>query len=101
MMFGFFFFTIYENINQPENEQKECYYRKTVNFLLKATIRGLLVESPKVLNIPRMRQGFSLFCLKFVIFAIPRRALLNLVLASRVWGFSLLGGVFLELGRRA
>ena len=62
-----FFFTIYENINQAENEHKDCYYSKTVYFLLKATIRGLLVESPEVLNVPRMWKGFSLFCLKFVV----------------------------------
>ena len=36
-------------------------------FLLNATIRGLLVESPEVLSVPRMLQGFSLFCLKFVV----------------------------------
>ena len=42
----FFFLTICENIIQAKNELKECYYSKTVNFLLKATIRGLLVESP-------------------------------------------------------
>ena len=35
------------------------------------------------------------------LFAIPRRALPSLVLASRVWVLSLLAGVFLELGRRA
>ena len=52
---GFFFFlTICENITQAENEHKECYYSKTMNFLLKDTIRGLLVESLEVLNAPRM-----------------------------------------------
>ena len=61
-LFFFFFFTICENINH-----KDCYYSKTVNFFLKATIRGLLVETPEVLSIPRMWQGFSLFCLKFVV----------------------------------
>ena len=58
---------ICENINQAENEHKECYYSKIMNFLLKATIRGLLVESLEVLDVPRMWQGFSLFCLKFVV----------------------------------
>ena len=58
---------IYENINQAKNEHKECYYSKTVDFLLKSTIRGLLVESPEVLNVLRMWQGFSLFCLKFIV----------------------------------
>ena len=58
---------ICENIIQAENELKECYYSKYVNFLLKATIRGLLVESPKVFSVLRMWQGFSLFRLKFVI----------------------------------
>ena len=62
-----FFLTICENINQAENEHKECYYSKAVNFLLKATIRGLLVESPKVLSVPRMRKGFSFSYLKFVV----------------------------------
>ena len=51
---GFFFLTICENITQAENEHKECYYSKTMNFLLKDTIRGLLVESLEVLNAPRM-----------------------------------------------
>ena len=46
---------------------KDCYYNKTVNFLLKATIRGLLVETPEVLSIPRVWHGFSLLCLKFVV----------------------------------
>ena len=46
---------------------KDCFYNKTMNFLLKATIRGLLVETPKVLSIPRVWQGFSLLCLKFVV----------------------------------
>ena len=46
---------------------KACYYNKTVNFLLKATIRGLLVETPKVLSVPRVWQGFSFICLKFVV----------------------------------
>ena len=46
---------------------KDCYYNKTVNFLLKATIRGLLVEMLEVLSIPRVWQGFSLLCLKFVV----------------------------------
>ena len=36
-------------------------------FLLKATIRGLLVESLEVLNVLRMWQGFSLLRLKFVV----------------------------------
>ena len=63
----FVFLTICENIIQAENEHKDCYYSKTVNFLLKATIQGLLVESPEVLSVPRMWQGFSLFCLKFVV----------------------------------
>ena len=67
MMFFYFFLTIYENINQAENEHKDCYYRKTVNFILKATIRGLLVESSEVLSVPRMWQGFSFFCLRFVV----------------------------------
>ena len=62
-----FFFTNCENITQAKNELKECYYSKTVNFLLKVTIRGLLIESPEVLSVPRMWQGFSLFCLKFVV----------------------------------
>ena len=65
--FFFFFFMIRENITQAKNELKECYYSKTVNFLLKVTIRGLLIESPEVLSVPRMWQGFSLFCLKFVV----------------------------------
>ena len=63
----FFFSTICENINQAEKEHKDCYYSKTVNFLLKATIRGVLVESLEVLSVPRMWQGFSLFYLKFVV----------------------------------
>ena len=46
---------------------KDCYYNKTVNFLLKATIRGLLVETPEVLSIPKVWQGFSLLCLKFIV----------------------------------
>ena len=46
---------------------KDCYYNKTVNFLLKATIQGLLVETPEVLSVPRVWQGFSLLCLKFVV----------------------------------
>ena len=46
---------------------KDCCYNKIVNFLLKATIRGLLVETPEVLIVPRVRQGFSLLYLKFVI----------------------------------
>ena len=46
---------------------KDCYYNKTMNFLLKAKIRGLLVETPEVLNVPRVWQGFSLICLKFVV----------------------------------
>ena len=46
---------------------KDCYYNKTVNFLLKATIRGLLVETPEVLSIPRVWKGFSLLNLKFVV----------------------------------
>ena len=66
-LFDVFFLTICENINQAENEHKDCYYSKTVNFLLKVIIRGLLVESPEVLSVPRMWQGFSLLCLKFVI----------------------------------
>ena len=52
--FLFFFLTICENIIQVENELKECYYSKTVNFLLKATIRGLLVESLEVFRVLRM-----------------------------------------------
>ena len=66
-VFFFFFLTICENITQAENELKECYYSKTVHFLLKATIQGLLIESPEVLSVPRMWQGFSFFCLKFVV----------------------------------
>ena len=46
---------------------KDCYYNKTVNFLLKATIRGLLVETLEVLSVPSVWQGFSLLCLKFVV----------------------------------
>ena len=46
---------------------KDCYYNKTVNFLLKATIRGLLVEAPEVLSVPRVWQDFSLIFLKFVV----------------------------------
>ena len=46
---------------------KDCYYNKTVNFLSKATIRGLLVETPEMLSVPRVWQGFSLFCLKFIV----------------------------------
>ena len=45
----------------------ECYDSKTMNFLLKATIRGLLVEFLEVLSVPRVWQGFSLLCLKFVV----------------------------------
>ena len=33
---------------------KDCYYNKTMNFLLKATIRGLLVKTLKVLSVPRV-----------------------------------------------
>ena len=62
-LFCFFFFDdLRENINQAENEHKDCYYSKTMNFLLKATIRGLLVETLEVLSVPRMWQGFSLLC---------------------------------------
>ena len=32
---------------------KDCYYNRTVNFLLKATIRGLLVETHEVLSVTR------------------------------------------------
>ena len=46
---------------------KDCYYNKTANFLLKTTIRGLLVETPEVLGVPRVWQGFFLLCLKFVV----------------------------------
>ena len=46
---------------------KDCYCNKTMNFLLKATIRGLLVEMPEVLSVLRVWQGFSLLCLKFVV----------------------------------
>ena len=46
---------------------KDCFYNKTVNFLLKATIRGLLVETPEVLSVPRVWKGFSLLCLNFVV----------------------------------
>ena len=46
---------------------KDCYYNKTVNFLLKTIIWGLLVEMPEVLSIPRVWQGFSLLCWKFVV----------------------------------
>ena len=46
---------------------KDCYYNKTMNFLLKATIRGLLVEMLEVLSVLRVWQGFSLICLKFVV----------------------------------
>ena len=46
---------------------KDCYYKKTMNFLLKATIGGLLVETPEVLSVPKVWQGFSLLCLKFVV----------------------------------
>ena len=46
---------------------KDCYYNKTVNFLLKVTIRGLLVETSEVLSVPRVWQGYSLLCLKFVV----------------------------------
>ena len=46
---------------------KDYYYNKTVNFLLKATIRGLLVETPEVLSVPTAWQGFSLLSLKFVV----------------------------------
>ena len=46
---------------------KDYYYNKTVNFLLKATIRGLLVETLEVLSVPRVWQGFPLLCLKFVV----------------------------------
>ena len=38
---------------------KTIYLSKTVTFLLKATTRGLLVESLEVLGILRMWQGFS------------------------------------------
>ena len=46
---------------------KDCYYNKIVTCLLRATIRGLLVEMPKVLSVPRVWKGFSLLCLKFVV----------------------------------
>ena len=46
---------------------KDCYYNKTVNSLLKAKIRGLLEETPEVLDVPRVWQGFSLLCEKFVV----------------------------------
>ena len=46
---------------------KDFYYNKTLNFLLKAIIRGLLVETPEVLSVPRVGQGFSLLSLKFVV----------------------------------
>ena len=61
-LFFFLFDDLRKNINQAENEHKDSYYSKTMNFLLKATIRGLLVETLEVLNLPRMWQGFSLFC---------------------------------------
>ena len=63
----FVFLTIYGNVIHAENELKECCCCKTVNFLLKATIRGVLVESPEVFNVLRLWQGFSLFRLKFVV----------------------------------
>ena len=46
---------------------KDYYYNKTMNFLLKVTIRGLLVETLEVLSVPRVWQGFPLLCLKFVV----------------------------------
>ena len=46
---------------------KDCYYNKILNFLLKDTIRGLLVETSEVLSVPRVWQGFSLLCLKFIV----------------------------------
>ena len=104
--FVFFFLTICEKFNQAENEHKECYYRKTMNFLLKAIIQGLLIELSEVLRVSKNVARF--FPLMFEVrgcqvglFPIPRRSLPSLVRASRVWGFSLLAEVFLELGRRA
>ena len=46
---------------------KTVYLSKIENFLVKATIRGLLAESPEVLSVLRMWQGFSLLCLKFIV----------------------------------
>ena len=40
---------------------EDCFYNKIVNFLLKATIRGLLVETPEVLSVPRVWQVFLSF----------------------------------------
>ena len=49
----FYYFFICENINQAKMN-KDYYYNETMNFLLKSTIRGLLVETPKVFSVLRV-----------------------------------------------
>ena len=52
---------------------KDCYYNKTMNFLLKSTIRGLLVETPEVARFfPPL---FKVHSCQVRLFAIPRRVL--------------------------
>ena len=50
---AFFFFYLARMFVKLEMN-KDCYYRKTANFLLKAKIRGLLVETSEVLSVQRM-----------------------------------------------
>ena len=59
-LFLFFFFFVCENIDQADNEQR-LLYNKTVNFLLKATIQGLLVETPEVLGVQRSKNVARFF----------------------------------------
>ena len=53
---------------------KDCYYNKTMNFSLKATIRGLLVETPEVLSVPRVWQGARSDYLQYHIGSFPIRS---------------------------
>ena len=54
-------------LSMLENKHKDYNLSKTLNILLKATIKSLLVEPSKVFNVLRMRQGLSLLCSKFII----------------------------------
>ena len=63
----FFFFYCSVRILIRPKMNKDCYYNKTVNFLLKSKIRGPLVETPEVFSVLRVWQGFSLIRLKFVV----------------------------------
>ena len=65
VLFFCFFFDLRVLIRLKMN--KDCYYSKIVDFLLKPAIQGLLVETLEVLGVPRMWQGFSLLRLKLVV----------------------------------